>query len=283
MARGRPPQSGSETAKGASSAKVTTESLRVMKARGERIAVLTGYDHLFAQLLDGAGLDVVLVGDSVGTVVQGHDTTVTVTLEQMLYHCELVSRGCQRALVVGDMPFASYQVSPEDALRNAARFLKEGRTEAVKLEGGASVVPTVRRLVDAGIPVWGHLGLTPQSIHQFGTYRARGKDRDEAASIEADALALQEAGACALVLEKIPTALAQAVTARLSIPTIGIGAGPHCDGQVLVTHDMLGLFTRFQPRFVRRYAELAQVVQEAAARFRDDVRAGTFPSAAESY
>jgi 3-methyl-2-oxobutanoate hydroxymethyltransferase len=216
-------------------------------------------------------------------VLQGRDTTVAVTMDQMVYHCELVSRAAARAFVVCDMPFLSYQVSLEDALRNAGRLLKEGSAEAVKLEGGSRIAPTVAAMVAAGIPVMGHLGLTPQSIHQFGSYKVRGTDDAEARGIADDAVALEQAGAFALVLEKIPALLAQQVTARLKIPTIGIGAGPHVDGQVLVTHDMLGLFTRFRPRFVRRYAELAQVIGDAVAAFGSDVRKGGFPGEGEAY
>lgn len=263
--------------------KITTASLREMKAQQERIVALTAYDHLFAGMLDAAGIDVVLVGDSVATVLQGRDTTVSVTMPQMLYHCELVARAVRRALVVGDMPFLSYQVSVEDALRNAGALLKEGQAEAVKLEGGRSVVPTVQRLVDAGIPVMGHLGLTPQSIHQFGSYKTRGVEPDEAQRLIDDALALQTAGAFAVVLEKVPQELARTVTQQLAIPTIGIGAGPGCDGQILVTQDMLGMFTRFHPRFVRRYAELAETIGLALQRYGKDVRDGAFPSADESY
>ena len=266
-----------------SRSKITTASLREMKAAGERIAALTAYDHLFAGLLDRAGVDVILVGDSVATVMQGRDTTVPVTMDQMVYHCELVGRAVQRALVVGDMPFLSYQVSVEDALRNAGRLLKVGLAEGVKIEGGSRYAPTVDALVAAGIPVMGHLGLTPQSIHQFGTYKVRGTNEAEANEIYDDAKALEDAGACAIVLEKIPAELAQRVTASLSIPTIGIGAGPHCDGQILVTHDMLGLFTRFKPRFVRRYAELAQSVSDAITAYIEDVRTEEFPTERESY
>ncbi len=263
--------------------KVTTESLRRMKVEGRRIVCLTAYDHLFAQLLDDAGVDVLLVGDSVATVVQGEDSTVPVTMEQMLYHCSLVARAARRALVVGDMPFLSYQLGAEEALRNAGALMKQARVEAVKLEGGRPVLPQVRSLVDAGIPVVGHLGLTPQSIHQFGTYRVRGTGPDEAKQILDDALALQDAGVFALVLEKIPAAVAAEVTATLAIPTIGIGAGQGCDGQVLVTPDMLGLFDRFRPRFVRRYRELASEVGAAVREFCADVREGRFPSDDESY
>lgn len=271
------------TGKTGSVTKVTTEALRGMKARGEKIVMLTAYDFTMAALCDGAGVDVVLVGDSVATVVQGHDTTVPVTLEQMLYHSEMVARGCTRALVVGDMPFLSYQVSTEEALRNAGRFLKEARVEAVKLEGGAAVAPVVARLVGAGIPVMGHLGLTPQSIHVFGTYKTRGTDASEATRIREDARALEAAGAFALVLEKVPRQLAAEITKSVSVPTIGIGAGVGCDGQVLVGHDMLGLFTKWKPRFVRRYAELGPLVSDAVRRYCSDVRSGSFPGDAESY
>ncbi len=267
----------------AGAAKVTTATLRAMKQRGERITALTAYDHLFAGLLDAAGVDVVLVGDSVATVVQGRDTTVPVTMDQMVYHCELVGRACKRALVVGDLPFLSYQVSIEDALRNAGRLLKEGLAEAVKLEGGEAFAPTVRRLVDAGIPVMGHLGLTPQSIHQFGSYKARGQDPAEQERIVADSRSLRDAGAFALVLEKVPAALGTAVAAAVDIPVIGIGAGPGVDGQILVTHDLLGLFTRFRPRFARRYLELAESIDLAVRSYCADVRSGGFPSQDESY
>ncbi|MCA8949169.1 MAG: 3-methyl-2-oxobutanoate hydroxymethyltransferase [Planctomycetes bacterium] len=263
--------------------KITTASLRAMKAAGERIAMLTAYDHLFAGLLDQAGIDVVLVGDSVATVMQGRDTTVPVTMDQIVYHCELVGRGVERALVVGDMPFLSYQVSVEDALRNAGRLLKEGLAEAVKLEGGAAYAGTVAALVGAGIPVMGHLGLTPQSIHQFGSYKARGIEPAERERILADARALADAGAFAIVLEKVPAELGAAMQQAVPIPILGIGAGPHVDGQVLVTHDMLGLFTRFRPRFARRYLELADEIGKAVASYCADVRSGGFPSDEESY
>jgi 3-methyl-2-oxobutanoate hydroxymethyltransferase len=264
-------------------AKITTAALREMKVRGEKIVALTAYDHLLAQLLDQAGVDIVLVGDSVATVLQGRDTTVTVTMDQMVYHCELVSRGVERAFVVGDMPFLSYQVSAEDAMRNAGRLLKEGRAEAVKLEGGTGIAATVRQIVDAGIPVMGHVGLTPQSIHQFGSYKARGVDAQEAQRILDDAAALEQAGAFAIVVEKVPAQLAQRLAGALRIPVIGIGAGARCDGQILVTHDMLGMFSRFRPRFVRRYLELAETIGTAVAQYGADVRAGSFPGPDESY
>jgi 3-methyl-2-oxobutanoate hydroxymethyltransferase len=274
--RGHGTQDGART-------KVTTETLRAMKQDGKRISALTAYDHPFASLVDAAGVDVVLVGDSVGTVVQGRDTTVGVTMDEMVYHCRLVRRGVERALVVGDMPFLSYHVSADEALRNAGRLLQQGEAEAVKVEGGGDVVEVVRRLGEAGIAVFGHLGLTPQSIHRFGTYRVRGRTPDEAARIREDALRLQDAGATAIVLEKVPSALAREITASLEIPTIGIGAGPDCDGQILVTHDMLGLFTRFRPRFVRRYLDLADQIESALGRYVDDVREGRFPDDSESY
>lgn len=263
--------------------KITTASLREMKAQGERISALTAYDHLLAGILDTAGVDVILVGDSVATVLQGRDTTVPVTMDQMVYHCELVGRAVQRALVVGDMPFLSYQVSVEDALRNAGRLLKEGLAEGVKIEGGGRYAGTCGALVDAGIPVMGHLGLTPQSIHQFGSYKARGIEDGERDRIVDDARSLEQAGAFAIVIEKVPADLGQRLQAAVSIPVIGIGAGPHVDGQILVTHDMLGLFTRFRPRFARRYLELAEEIGGAISSYCDDVRQGTFPNAEESY
>jgi 3-methyl-2-oxobutanoate hydroxymethyltransferase len=266
----------------AASRKVTTASLRRMRAEGEPIVMLTAYDHTFASLLDESGVDVLLVGDSVATVVQGEDTTVPVTLDEMVYHSKLVARAARRALVVADLPFLSYQISEEEALRNAGRLMKEARVEGVKLEGGAAVADSVRRLTDAGIPVMGHLGLTPQSIHAFGGYAVRGRAEEGERLLE-DARCLADAGVFALVLEKIPADLAARVTQAISVPTIGIGAGPHCSGQVLVSYDMLGLFERFRPRFVRRYAELGDTIRDAVRRFGEDVRTGTFPNAEESY
>ncbi len=263
--------------------KVTTETLRKMKSAGQRIVALTAYDWTLGRLLDDSGVDIVLVGDSVATVVQGEDTTVPVTLDEMVYHAKLVARAVRRALVVGDLPFLSFQISAEDALRNAGRMMKEARVEAVKLEGGHAVVPVVARLVAAGIPVMGHLGLTPQSIHAFGTYRVRATDEIEARQLLTDATALADAGAFALVLEKVPATLAAEVSKLIPIPTIGIGAGPHCDGQILVTHDMLGLFERFRPRFARRYRELAREIRAAVGEYGADVRGGRFPGPDESY
>jgi len=263
--------------------KVTTRSLGELKARGEPIAALTAYDYLTAQLLDHAGIDVILVGDSAGMVVQGLDTTVGVTMDQMLYHSSVVARGVERALVVADMPFMSYQVNPDEALRNAGRRLKEASVEAVKLEGGLAICPTIRRIVDVGIPVMGHLGLTPQSIHKFGTYQVRATEPEEAEEVRRDARALEQAGVFSIVIEKVPAALAEEVAASVSVPVIGIGAGARVDGQILVTQDMLGLYTRFHPRFVRRYAELARELQGAFEHYTRDVKTREFPSAEESY
>ncbi|MBK7641984.1 MAG: 3-methyl-2-oxobutanoate hydroxymethyltransferase [Planctomycetes bacterium] len=263
--------------------KVTTKSLLSMKQRGERIAALTAYDQLMAELVDQSGIDVILIGDSVAMVMQGHETTVGVTLEQMLYHSSLVARGVERALIVGDMPFMTFQVNADEALRNAGRLVKEAGVEAVKLEGGAPICGTVRRIVDVGIPVMGHLGLTPQSIHQFGTYQVRATTPEEADELRRDAKALQDAGAFAIVIEKVPADLAAEISASLTIPVIGIGAGPGCDGQILVSHDMLGLYTRFHPRFVRRYAEIAGEMRKAFQHYVGDVKAREFPSQAESY
>lgn len=254
-----------------------------MKARGERISALTAYDCTMAGLVDAAGVDVILVGDSVATVVQGLDTTVTVTLEHMLYHAGLVRRGVERALVVGDLPFMSYQVNADEALRNAGRMVKEAGVEAVKLEGGEVVCDAIRRMVRVGIPVMGHLGLTPQSIHSFGTYKVRARDPEEAQQVLDDARRLEDAGAFAIVLEKVPSGLAKQVAESVQVPIIGIGAGPHVDGQILVSHDMLGLYTRFQPRFVRRYASIADDMQAAFGRYAEDVRSRSFPSEDESY
>ncbi|HZF28216.1 MAG TPA: 3-methyl-2-oxobutanoate hydroxymethyltransferase [Gammaproteobacteria bacterium] len=263
--------------------KVTTQRLKEMKSAGERIACLTAYDYLTAAILDASGIDVILVGDSAANVFAGYDTTIPTTMEQMLYHAQVVCRAAKRALVVADLPFMSYQVSEEDALRNAGRFIKEALAEAVKLEGGEQYASTVKRIVASGIPVMGHLGLTPQSIHKFGSYKTRGASAAEAEQIVNDARALQDAGAFAIVLEKIPANLARRVTAALEIPTIGIGAGAGCDGQILVTPDLLGITTKFRPRFVRRYAAVADTMADAFRRYAKDVRDGEFPSDKESY
>ena len=263
--------------------KVTTNLLTQMKEAGTPIAALTAYDYTMAQLLDQAGVDLILVGDSVSTVMQGLETTVTVTMEHMVYHASLVRRGVERALVVADLPFMSYQVNSDEALRNAGRMVKEAGAEAVKLEGGRVVAETVRRIVDVGIPVMGHLGLTPQSIHKFGTYQVRATDDKEADELRRDAKLLEQAGVFSIVLEKVPAALAQEVTESVSVPVIGIGAGGGCDDQILVSHDMLGICTRFNPRFVRRYGNFADEMRSAFERVSADVRGRDFPSEDESY
>ena len=237
--------------------KVTIHTLQNMKERGEKITMLTAYDATFARLLDDGGIDVLLVGDSLGMVIQGHDTTLPVTLDEVIYHTRAVARGARRALVVGDMPFMSYQAGLDQAVENAGRLLKEGGAHCVKLEGGGRHVALVRRLTDAGIPVMGHLGLTPQSYHQMGGFKVQGKNRGAAEGLLRDAIALQDAGASSIVLEGIPTAVATRITAALSVPTIGIGAGAACDGQVLVIYDLLGMNDEFKPKFVRRYENLA--------------------------
>jgi 3-methyl-2-oxobutanoate hydroxymethyltransferase len=257
---------------------VTVPSLRAMKRAGERITMVTAYDSTFARMLDEAGVDMLLVGDSLGMVVQGLDSTLPVTVDEIVYHCRAVARGTRRAHIVGDMPFMSWQISPEDALRNAARFLSTGGAHSVKLEGGRSAAPTIERIVSAGIPVVGHVGLTPQSVHAMGGFRVQGKTEDAAARVLDDARAVADAGAFALVLEGIPSDLAQAITEAISIPTIGIGAGPACDGQVLVCYDLLGLTPDLRPKFVKRYAEWFEDGKLAAERYCDEVRAGLFPT-----
>ena len=264
-------------------ARITAPALRRMKCQGRKISMLTAYDFPFAHLFDAAGIDVLLVGDSVHQVLGGADSTLGATLDQMIYHGGQVSRGAERALVVIDMPFLSYQVSPEDAIRNAGRVLKETGASAVKLEGGEPMAPTVHALVERGIPVMGHIGLTPQSVHALGGYRVQGRDEAAAARLQSDASALEEAGAFAVVLELVPTGLAQRISSNLTIPTIGIGAGPGCDGQVLVLHDMLGLNEGFTPKFLKHYARLADDVRSAAETYREDVRAGRYPDAEHSF
>ena len=263
--------------------RVTIHTLREMKRRGERIAMLTCYDASFARLLDESHVDVLLVGDSLGMVIQGHDTTLPVTLDEMIYHCRAVARGAGRAHVVGDMPFMSYQTSVEQALANAGRLVKEGGAHSVKLEGGAQHVELVARLVACGIPVMGHIGLTPQSFHQLGGFKIQGRENGAAQRLLADARALEEAGAYAIVLEGIPAEIAGEITAALSIPTIGIGAGAACDGQVLVLYDLLGMNDSFKPRFVRTYEKLATRIRTAVDAYVADVRDGAFPSEAESF
>jgi len=258
--------------------KVTTRSLRELKQRGEPISALTAYDFLTAQLLDRAGVDVILVGDSAGMVVQGLDTTVGVTLEQMLYHSTVVARGVERALVVADMPFMSYQVNPDEALRNAGRMIKETGVEAVKLEGGQALCPTIRRIVDVGIPVMGHLGLTPQSIHKFGTYQVRATEPEEAEEVRRDALALEHAGVFSIVIEKVPAALAEEVARSVSVPVIGIGAGAGVDGQILVLYDIIGLTSGRKPRFVRDYSAETRNPLEAVRAYVGSVKDGSYPA-----
>ena len=262
---------------------VTTHQLLTMKQRGEKISMLTAYDFSMASILDGAGIDVLLVGDSASNVMAGHETTLPITLDQMIYHAQSVVRAVKRALVVVDMPFGTYQGSSREALRSAIRIMKESGGHAVKLEGGAEIGESISRILTAGIPVMGHLGLTPQSIYKFGTYSVRAKEDAEAAKLLEDAQQLQELGCFALVLEKIPAALAQRVSAQLSIPTIGIGAGPDTDGQVLVIHDLLGITKEFKPRFLRRYAELHELMTDAVQRYVADVKSRNFPSANEAY
>lgn len=263
--------------------KVTTHTLAELKHSGVRISMLTAYDYTFARLVDSAGVDVILVGDSASNVMAGHETTLPITLDQMIYHASSVVRGVNRALVVVDLPFGSYQGNPKEALNSSIRIMKESGGHAVKLEGGIEVASTVARIVQSGIPVMGHLGLTPQSIYQFGTYAVRAKENSEASKLLEDALALQEAGCFALVLEKIPADLAAKVTASLRIPTIGIGAGGDVDGQVLVLHDMLGMNTEFNPRFLRRYAQLGTLIPEAIRQYVSDVRDQKFPNDQERY
>lgn len=263
--------------------KITTAVLREMKARGERITMLAAYDFPTARLVDEAGIDAILVGDSVSNVVLGYPDTLRVTMNEMIHHTKAVARGAKRALVIGDMPFLSYQASTEDAVRNAGRFLKEGGAEAVKVEGGRAVADKIEAIVQAGIPVIGHLGLTPQWIHQFGGFKVRGRTEEIARAILEDAQRLEEAGVFSIVLECIPWQLAKLITERASVPTIGIGAGPYCDGQVLVFHDLLGLSGEFTPRFVKRYAKLEDTILRALADFRDEVKAGKFPSLDYSY
>ncbi len=262
---------------------VTAHELLKMKERGERIVVLTCYDALFARLLDASDIDILLVGDSVNQVLAGAETTLSATLDQMLYHTRSVRRGAERAMVICDMPFLSYQVSKEEAIRNCGRVMAETGCHGVKLEGGRPMAETVRALVDRGIPVMGHLGLTPQSVHALGGYRVQGRDRDTAERLAQDAKALEEAGAFAIVLELIPAPLASQITKSVAIPTIGIGAGPACDGQVLVVHDMLGLNDRFAAKFVKRYATLAEDVSEAARLFAAEVREGRYPGPEHSF
>jgi len=263
--------------------RVTTHVIQAMKNRGEKIAMLTAYDFSMARILDEAGIDILLVGDSASNVMAGHETTLPITLDQMIYHAQSVVRAVHRAMVVVDMPFGSYQSNSEIALKSAIRIMKESGAHAVKMEGGAEVEESIRRILMAGIPVMGHLGLTPQSIYKFGTYTVRAKEDTEAQKLLADAKLLDEIGCFALVLEKIPAQLAKNVSESIEIPTIGIGAGPYADGQVLVTHDMLGITKEFRPRFLRRYLELFDAIGEATQRYIADVKNKDFPNESEQY
>ena len=263
--------------------RVTVRQIAEMKQRGEKIPMITAYDYTTAALADAAEIPIVLVGDSLGMVVLGHESTIPVTLDDIIHHTKMVARGNRNSLIVADLPFMTYQVDPSEALRNAARLLQEGGAHTVKLEGGENVAATVRRIVECDIPVMGHVGVTPQSVNAFGGYRVRGRSVEQARQILKDALALEAAGAYAVVLELVPAPLARLVTKRLTVPTIGIGAGPGCDGQVQVLHDMLGLFTDFVPRHAKRYANLGETIKEAFARYSQEVKQGSFPTDKESF
>ena len=263
--------------------RITTHTLQKMKLNGEKISMITAYDFSFAKIFDDAGIDVILVGDSASNVMAGHETTLPITLEQMIYHAQSVLRGIHRCFVVVDLPFGTYQSNSDIALASAIRIMKETGAHAIKLEGGEEVIDSIKRIVAAGIPVMGHLGLTPQSIYKFGTYNVRAKEEDEAAQLKKDAKLLQEAGCFATVLEKIPATLAKEVAESLTIPTIGIGAGSFCDGQVLVMHDMLGINTEFKPRFLRTYLNMNEQISKAVQHYINDVKSKDFPNVEESY
>jgi len=263
--------------------RITVKSLVEMKSRGEKISMLTAYDYTMAKIVDGAGIDVILVGDSASNVMAGHETTLPITLDQMIYHASSVVRGIDRALVVVDLPFGTYQSDPKEALRSAIRIMKESGGHAVKMEGGKEIKESIKRILHAGIPVMGHLGLTPQSIYKFGTYTVRAKEEAEAEKLKEDALMLERAGCFAIVLEKIPAQLAEEVAKSVSIPIIGIGAGSGVDGQVLVTHDMVGMTHEFNPRFLRRYMNLYEEMTNAFKQYGEDVKSGDFPSDKEQY
>jgi 3-methyl-2-oxobutanoate hydroxymethyltransferase len=263
--------------------KITTLTLQRMKEAGERISMITAYDYSFARIFDAAGIDVILVGDSASNVMAGYETTLPITLDQMIYHASSVIRGVSRSLVIVDLPFGSYQSNSKEALASAIRIMKETGAHAIKLEGGEEVLESAKRIMAAGIPVMGHLGLTPQSIYKFGTYNVRAKQEAEAEKLKADAKLLQEAGCFGIVLEKIPAVLAKDVSSSISIPTIGIGAGKYCDGQVLVMHDMLGINTTFKPRFLRQYLNLEEQITGAVERYIGDVKSNDFPNESEQY
>src|SRR6476661_11786 len=263
--------------------RITTHTVQKMKGSGKKISMITAYDYSFASIFDAAGIDVILVGDSASNVMAGHETTLPITLDQMIYHAQSVVRGIERCLVVVDMPFGAYQGNSKEALNSAIRIMKESGGHSVKLEGGEEVVESVKRIISAGVPVMGHLGLTPQSIYKFGTYTVRAKEEEEADKLKRDALLLEEAGCFAIVLEKIPAKLAKEVSESLHIPTIGIGAGGHCDGQVLVMHDMLGINTEFKPRFLRQYLNLTEQITAAIQKYIGDVKSHDFPNEKEQY
>jgi 3-methyl-2-oxobutanoate hydroxymethyltransferase len=263
--------------------RITTHTLMMMKEKGEKIAMLTAYDFSSARIIDGAGIDVILVGDSASNVMAGHETTLPITLDQMIYHAQSVVRGVHRCLIVVDLPFGAYQGNSKEALNSAIRIMKETGAHAVKLEGGDEIIDSINRIVGSGVPVMGHLGLTPQSIYKFGTYQVRAKEEAEAEKLRTDARKLQEAGCFAIVLEKIPATLAKEVSESLSIPTIGIGAGKYCDGQVLVMHDMMGINHEFKPRFLRQYADLHHIMTDAVQHYINDVKGRDFPNDQEQY
>ena len=263
--------------------KITTNTLQEMKQNGEKISMLTAYDYSFAKLIDGANIDIILVGDSASNVMAGHETTLPITLDEMIYHAKSVIKGVTRSLVVVDLPFGSYQGNSKKALDSSIRIMKEAGAHAVKLEGGSEVEESIKRIIDAGVPVMGHLGLTPQSIYKFGTYTVRGKGEDEIKKIKSDILKLQHAGCFAVVLEKIPSQLAKELTESVNIPIIGIGAGVNVDGQVLVMHDMLGINSNFNPRFLRRYANISEIVHKAVSNYIHDVKNEKFPNSSEEY
>lgn len=263
--------------------KITTNTLLKMKQGGEKISMITAYDFSFAKIFDAAGIDIILVGDSASNVMAGHETTLPITLDQMIYHAAGVVRGCNRSLIIVDLPFGSYQGNSKEALNSTIRIMKETGAHAIKLEGGEEILESVKRILTSGVPVMGHLGLTPQSIYKFGTYIVRAREEEEAEKLKRDAMLLQEAGCFGIVLEKIPASLAKEVTEHLSIPTIGIGAGNYCDGQVLVMHDMLGINTEFRPRFLRTYLNLHEEVTGAVQKYIEDIKSGDFPNESEQY
>jgi 3-methyl-2-oxobutanoate hydroxymethyltransferase len=277
------PVSSSTERGGGKPMRYTINAIKEMKTHGEKITMLTAYDYAMAKLVDESGIPLVLVGDSLGMVALGYESTIPVTMDEMIHHTKAVVRGTKQALVIGDMPFMSYHISADEALRNAARFIQEGGAQAIKLEGGHTVADKVKRMIECGIPVMGHIGLTPQSIHQLGGFKAQGKTPEAAQRLLQDAFALETAGAFAIVLESVPYALAQIITKKLAVPTIGIGAGPHCDGQVQVISDLLGLYTDFVPKHAKQYAKLSQNVKDAVSQYMKEVKEGSFPTFENSY